>query len=65
MQKTGTGPHCICVTHAHLIFVTKLRHKGFTHTHLTRMKESMRSVRADLECELVEFNGEDHHIYLR
>ncbi|WP_330309948.1 MULTISPECIES: IS200/IS605 family transposase [unclassified Streptomyces] len=52
------------LTHAHLIFVTKLRHKVLTHAHLTRMEEIMRSVCADFECELVEFDGEDHYVHL-
>ncbi|WP_406326633.1 IS200/IS605 family transposase [Streptomyces sp. NBC_00203] len=64
MQKIRTGRHCIFVTHAHLIFVTKLRHKVLTHAHLTRMEEIMWSVCADFECELVEFNGEDHYVHL-
>ncbi|WP_330301726.1 MULTISPECIES: IS200/IS605 family transposase [unclassified Streptomyces] len=64
MRKTRTGRHCVFVTHVHLIFVTKLRHKVFTHTHLTRMEEIMRSVCADFGCELVEFNGEDNHVHL-
>jgi putative transposase len=28
------------------------------------MEEIMRSVCADFECELVEFNGEDNHVHL-
>ena len=47
-----------------MAFVTKSRHKVFTDTHLTRMEETMRSVCADFECELVEFNGEDNHAHL-
>lgn len=50
--------------HVHLVFVTKFRHKVFTDVHLTRMEEIMRSVCADFECELVEFNGEDNHVHL-
>ncbi|WTI33627.1 transposase [Streptomyces sp. NBC_00589] len=53
------------MTHAHLIFVTKLRHKVLTHAHLTPMEEIEPPVCADFECELAEFNGEDHHVHLR
>ncbi|MFI7128636.1 IS200/IS605 family transposase [Nonomuraea sp. NPDC050153] len=59
-----TGRHCVFVLHAHLVFVTKFRHRVFTGTHLTRMEEIMRSVCADFETELREFNGEDNHVHL-
>ena len=49
---------------AHLVFVTKLRHRVFADRHLTRMEEVMRAVCADFECELVEFNGENNHVHL-
>jgi putative transposase len=52
------------VLHAHLVFVTKLRHKVFTDGHLTRLEEITRAVCADVECELVEFNGENNHVHL-
>lgn len=50
--------------HVYLVFVTKFRHRVFTNVHLTRMEEIMRSVCADFECELVEFNGETSHVHL-
>ncbi|GAA3135292.1 IS200/IS605 family transposase [Nonomuraea salmonea] len=50
--------------HAHLVFVTKFRHRVFTGKHLTRLQEIMRSVCADFETELREFNGEDNHVHL-
>ncbi len=50
--------------HVHLVFVTKFRHEVFTDAHLARMEEIMRSVCADFECELVEFNGENNHVHL-
>lgn len=50
--------------HAHLVFVTKYRHRVFTDRHLSRMEEIMRAVCADFETELVEFNGEDDHVHL-
>ncbi|GAA3216534.1 hypothetical protein GCM10020216_024410 [Nonomuraea helvata] len=50
--------------HAHLVFITKFRHPVFTGTHLTRLEETMRSVCADLETELAEFNGEATHVHL-
>ncbi|MGG2461267.1 IS200/IS605 family transposase [Streptomyces sp. RGM 3693] len=59
-----TGRHCLFVMHAHLVFVTKYRHKVFNDRHLTRMEEIMRAVCKDFECELVEFNGETNHVHL-
>jgi len=52
-----TGRHCAFLLHAHLVFVTKYRHKVFTDAHLKRIQEIMTDVCASFECELVEFNG--------
>ncbi|MEV0627489.1 IS200/IS605 family transposase [Nonomuraea wenchangensis] len=59
-----TGRHCVFVLHAHLVFVTKFRHRVFTDAHLNRMEEIMRDVCADFETELSEFNGENNHVHL-
>ena len=59
-----TGRHCIFVLHAHLVFVTKFRHRVFTDGHLSRMEAIMRDVCADFETELVEFNSETNHVHL-
>jgi putative transposase len=64
LEDIRTGRHCVFALHAHLVFVTKLRHKVFSDRHLTRLEEIMRAVCADFECELVEFNGENNHIHL-
>ncbi|EFL18369.1 transposase IS200-family protein [Streptomyces sp. C] len=63
-QNIRTGRHGAFVMHAHLVFVTKYRHKVFKDVHLTRMEEIMRSVCEDFETELVEFNGENNHVHL-
>jgi putative transposase len=59
-----TGRHCVFILHAHLVFVTKYRHKVFTDRHLARMEEILRAVCADFECKLVEFNGDNNHVHL-
>ncbi len=59
-----TGRHCVFILHAHLVFVTKYRHRVFTARHLERMEEIMRDVCADFGCELAEFNGEPEHVHL-
>jgi REP-associated tyrosine transposase len=63
-QNIRTGRHCAFAMHAHLVFVTKYRHKVFNDAHLTRMEEIMRAVCADFETELVEFHGENNHVHL-
>lgn len=64
MSDIRTGRHCTFALHAHLVFVTKYRHRVFEDRHLTRMEEIMRAVCADFEAELVEFNGESNHVHL-
>jgi putative transposase len=64
IEGVRSGRHCVFVLHAHLVFVTKFRHKVFGDRHLTRLEEIMRAVCADFECELVEFNGEGEHVHL-
>lgn len=64
MSDIRTGRHCAFALHAHLVFVTKYRHRVFTEGHLARMEEIMRAVCDDFEVELVEFNGEANHVHL-
>ncbi|MCW2641262.1 MAG: transposase [Dactylosporangium sp.] len=64
IDNVRTGRHCVFVLHAHLVFVTKFRHKVFADRHLTRLEDIMRDVCADFETELVEFNGENNHVHL-
>src|SRR5712672_2531057 len=64
LEDIRIGRHCVFVLHAHLVFVTKFRHKVFSDRHLTRLEEIMRAVCADFETELAEFNGENNHGHL-
>lgn len=50
--------------HAHLVFVSKYRRAVFTGDILSFCEHTMRAVCADLDAELVEFNGEPDHIHL-
>lgn len=65
-QELGirTGRHCVFALHAHLVFVTKYRHRVFAARHLVRLEAIMREVCADFETELAEFNGEGSHVHL-
>ena len=49
---------------AHLVFVSKYRRRVFTDAMLTFTEHTMRGVCADLDVELVEFNGETDHVHL-
>ena len=62
-DDTRTGWHRTFLLHAHLVFVTRYRHKVFADRHLQRMKEIMRAVCADFETEPVEFNGKANHVH--
>ncbi|MCP3783010.1 IS200/IS605 family transposase [Micromonospora sp. A3M-1-15] len=64
LPDVRTGRHCTFVLHAHLVFVTKYRHKVFADRHLARLEEVMQAVCADFECELTEFNGDGEHVHL-
>jgi putative transposase len=63
LEGIRTGRHCVFALHAHLVFVTKLRHKVFGDQHLTRMQEITKAVRVDFQTELVESNGDNNHIH--
>lgn len=65
MPNIRTGRHRVFVMHVHLVFVTKFRHKVFTDSHQRRMEEIMRAVCADVEFELIEFNGESNRNHVR
>jgi putative transposase len=54
----------VSLLHAHLVFVTKYRRSVFTDTMLTFTEPTMRSACAELDAELVEFNGEADHAHL-
>ncbi|WP_081343402.1 IS200/IS605 family transposase [Mycobacteroides chelonae] len=56
--------HSVSLLHAHLVFATKYRRRVFTDAMLTYAENTMRTVCADLNAELVEFNGEPDHAHL-
>lgn len=59
-----TGRHCVFVMHVHLVFVTKYRRAVFRRHHLDALETVFRSVCADFDAELIEFNGEEDHVHL-
>ena len=64
LEGIRTGRHRVFALHAHLVFVTKFRHKVFGDRHLTRLEQIMRDVCTDFEAELAEFNGDNNHVHL-
>jgi putative transposase len=56
--------HSVSLPHAHLMLVTKYRRPVFTDAMLTFCEHPMRDVCADLDAELIEFNGEAEHVHL-
>src|SRR5690606_2239777 len=59
-----TGRHCVFALHAHLVFVTKFRHRVFTGTHLERMEQIMRDVCTDFECDRAGVSGGSNPVHL-
>ena len=58
------GRSCVFLMHVHLVFVTKYRRKVFTFEVMERLSCIFKSVCADFEAELVEFDGEGDHVHL-
>jgi len=54
----------VSLLHAHLVFVTKYRRPVFTDAMLIFTEKTMHGVCADLDSELVQFNGEADHVHL-
>ena len=62
--RVRTGRHVVFNLHAHLVFVTKYRHKIFTKIMLNRMKVIFSDTCLKFECTLEEFDGEGDHVHL-
>jgi putative transposase len=58
------GRHCVFKNFVHLVFVTKYRRNVLTDALLKRIEELMRETCEQMECELIEFNGEDDHTHI-
>ena len=59
-----TGRSCVYKNHVHLVFVTKYRRGVFSQQMLRRLEELFRETCEQLQCELIEFGGEDDHVHL-
>ena len=55
---------CVCLLHAHLVFVTKYPKNIFSSEWLKDMREIFEIVCRNFEASLKEFNGEGNHVHL-
>ena len=59
-----TGRSCNFKNFYHLVFVTKYRRGVFTHPMLVRIQTLIQQTCQQMDCELLEFNGEDDHVHM-
>jgi putative transposase len=59
-----TGRHCVFQNYVHLVFVTKYRRNVITRSILMRIEALIRQTCEQMECELLEINGEHDHLHL-
>ncbi|MDV4312345.1 IS200/IS605 family transposase [Acinetobacter indicus] len=64
MYEWRTGRSCVFNNIVHLVFVTKYRRDVLTMEMLTSLNEIMKETCLQMNCELIEFNGEDDHIHM-
>ncbi|HND19874.1 MAG TPA: IS200/IS605 family transposase [Acidobacteriota bacterium] len=58
------GRTCVFQNHLHLVFVTKYRRDVLSDAMLIRLQELLTQTCLQLDCELLEFNGEHDHVHL-
>lgn len=63
-EDIRTGRHRVFILHAHLVVMTRYRHRVFDERHLEPLEEIMRNICAGFEVTLEEFNGEPNHVHL-
>jgi putative transposase len=59
-----TGRSCQFKNFYHLVFVTKYRRDVFTHSMLLRIQAIFQETCQQMDCVLLEFNGEDDHVHI-
>ena len=64
MYEWRTGRSCLYKNTVHLIFFTKYRRDVLTLNMLDRLQEIFIETAQQMECELLEFGGEDDHVHL-
>jgi putative transposase len=64
MYQWRTGRSCIYKNTVHLVFVTKYRRDVFTISMLETLNEIFTETCQQMDCELLEFGGEDDHVHM-
>jgi len=64
MYEWRTGRACVYKNNVHLVFVTKYRRGVFTKQMLDRVHEIIKETCLQMDCELLEFGGEDDHVHI-
>jgi putative transposase len=64
MYPWRTGRSCVYKNIVHLVFVTKYRRDVFDFYMLSRLKQIFTETCTQMQCELIEFGGEDDHVHL-
>jgi putative transposase len=59
-----TGRKCVYKNFVHLVLVTKYRKNAINNRMLNRMKDLIEETCLQMNCELLEFNGESDHVHL-
>lgn len=59
-----TGRHCVFKNNVHLVFITKYRRDVLTDPMLKRMEKLIKETCSQMDCELIEFNGEHDHVHV-
>jgi REP-associated tyrosine transposase len=63
-QQLQALRHCVFSLHFHLVLVTKYRRKAITKEMLERLRVIFQGTLEKWHSELIEFNGEAHHVHL-
>jgi putative transposase len=64
MYEWRTGSLCFYKNNVHLVFVTKYRQNALTLEMLDKLSIIFKETCEQLDCELLEFGGEDDHVHL-
>ena len=64
MYDWRTGRSCLYKNHVHLVFTTKYRRKVFTSDMLKHLHSILFETCEQMDCELLEFSGEDNHVHM-
>ncbi|MBF8247131.1 MAG: IS200/IS605 family transposase [Rickettsia sp.] len=58
------GRSCIFKNYIHLVFITKYRRNALTKEMLVRLKDVLTETAQQMQCNLLEFGGEDDHVHI-